>query len=107
MATRPPAVQRYGRRLRISEVAQAYRVHPQTLREYERAGLLSPDRSRGNTRRYRPEDLQRLEEILELTRDRCVNLAGVSIILRLRDRLHTLERADAPAVLYSAPRARD
>ena len=76
----------------ISWVAQRYRVHPQTLRLYEREGLLRPSRTRGNTRLYSAGDLERLETILGLTRDMGVNLAGVEVILRLRERLTELQR---------------
>ena len=70
----------------ISSVAEQYGVHPQTLRLYEREGLLKPSRSDGNTRLYTDEDLERLEVILHLTRDLGVNLAGVEIILNMRAR---------------------
>ncbi|HEX5044037.1 MAG TPA: MerR family transcriptional regulator [Candidatus Polarisedimenticolaceae bacterium] len=76
----------------ISWVARRYRVHPQTLRLYEREGLLRPGRTRGNTRLYSALDLERLETILGLTRDMGVNLAGVEVILRLRDRVAELQR---------------
>jgi MerR family transcriptional regulator/heat shock protein HspR len=75
----------------ISEVARVCRIHPQTLRLYERAGLIKPTRSTGNTRLYSRNDLDRLATILGLTRDRGVNLAGVEIILRLRERVSDLE----------------
>jgi len=75
----------------ISEVARACGIHPQTLRLYERAGLIKPSRSSGNTRRYSRDDIERLGTILGLTRDMGVNLAGVEIILRLRDRVTDLE----------------
>jgi len=75
----------------ISYVSRAFRVHPQTLRLYERAGLLRPGRSKGNTRLYSSRDLKRLEMILGLTRDMGVNLAGVEVILRLRERLERLQ----------------
>src|SRR5579862_4210303 len=68
----------------ISSVAEQYGVHPQTLRLYEREGLLKPSRSDGNTRLYTDDDLERLEVILHLTRDLGVNLAGVEIILNMR-----------------------
>jgi MerR family transcriptional regulator/heat shock protein HspR len=66
----------------ISAVAQKYKIHPQTLRLYEREGLLTPSRTDGNTRLYSEEDLEQLETILSLTRDLGVNLAGVEIVLR-------------------------
>src|SRR4029450_9903737 len=68
----------------ISAVAQKYNIHPQTLRLYEREGLLKPSRTEGNTRLYSEEDLEQLETILSLTRDLGVNLAGVEIILNMR-----------------------
>ena len=76
----------------ISWVARRYRVHPQTLRLYEREGLLRPGRTRGNTRLYSAGDLARLETILGLTRDMGVNLAGVDVILRLRERMAELQQ---------------
>ena len=76
----------------ISAVASMYHVHPQTLRLYEREGLLSPSRSEGNTRLYTEEDLERLEVILSLTRDLGVNLAGIEIILNMRARMKEMER---------------
>src|ERR1700733_1513310 len=71
----------------ISVVAETYDIHPQTLRLYEREGLLKPSRSEGNTRLYTQEDIERLEVILNLTRDLGVNLAGVEVILNMRQRL--------------------
>jgi len=76
----------------ISAVAEMYNLHPQTLRLYEREGLLAPSRSQGNTRLYAQEDLDRLETILSLTRDLGVNLAGVEIILNMRQRLGEMEK---------------
>ncbi len=76
----------------ISAVASMYDVHPQTLRLYEREGLLQPSRSEGNTRLYSDEDLRRLEIILNLTRDLGVNLAGVEIILNMRQKMGGMER---------------
>src|SRR4029434_10506031 len=75
----------------ISAVAESYGIHPQTLRLYEREGLLKPSRSEGNTRLYTQEDLQRLEVILNLTRDLGVNLAGVEVILNMRQRLGEMQ----------------
>ncbi len=69
----------------ISAVAEMFDIHPQTLRMYEREGLLKPSRSDGNTRLYSDEDLERLEVILSLTRDLGVNLAGVEIIINMRE----------------------
>src|SRR6516164_6617031 len=76
----------------ISAVAEKYNIHPQTLRLYEREGLLAPSRSEGNTRLYTDEDLERLEIILNLTRDLGVNLAGVEIILTMRKRLGEMQK---------------
>ena len=76
----------------ISVVAETYDIHPQTLRLYEREGLLKPSRSEGNTRLYTQEDLERLELILNLTRDLGVNLAGVDVILNMRQRLEEMQR---------------
>jgi MerR family transcriptional regulator/heat shock protein HspR len=75
----------------ISAVADTYKIHPQTLRLYERLGLLTPSRSHGNTRLYTPEDLDRLEVILTLTRDLGVNLAGVEVILNMREKMEKLQ----------------
>ena len=75
----------------ISAVAQKYNIHPQTLRLYEREGLLKPSRTDGNTRLYSDEDLQRLETILSLTRDLGVNLAGVEIILNMRQKMAEMQ----------------
>ena len=75
----------------ISAVAQKYNIHPQTLRLYEREGLLKPSRTDGNTRLYSDEDLQRLETILSLTRDLGVNLAGVEIILNMRQKMEEMQ----------------
>jgi MerR family transcriptional regulator/heat shock protein HspR len=75
----------------ISAVAEQYQVHPQTLRLYEREGLLKPSRSEGNTRLYTDGDLERLEVILELTREMGVNLAGVEIILNMRERMAAMQ----------------
>jgi MerR family transcriptional regulator, heat shock protein HspR len=76
----------------ISAVAEMYNVHPQTLRLYEREGLLEPSRSVGNTRFYTQDDLERLEAILNLTRDLGVNLAGVEIVLNMRERMKEMQR---------------
>ena len=75
----------------ISAVAEQYGVHPQTLRLYEREGLLKPSRSDGNTRLYTSEDVERLEVILHLTRDLGVNLAGVEIILNMREKMGEMQ----------------
>ncbi len=71
----------------ISAVAELYKLHPQTLRLYERVGLLKPSRSEGNTRLYTDADLERLEVILTLTREMGVNLAGIEIILNMREKI--------------------
>ena len=76
----------------ISAVAERYGIHPQTLRLYEREGLLQPSRSDGNTRLYTDEDLERLEVILQLTRELGVNLAGVEIILNMREKMAEMQR---------------
>src|ERR1700744_4617365 len=76
----------------ISAVAEQYQIHPQTLRLYEREGLLKPSRSDGNTRLYTDEDLERLEVILKLTRDLGVNLAGVEIILNMREKMAEMQQ---------------
>jgi len=75
----------------ISAVAQKYNIHPQTLRLYEREGLLKPSRTEGNTRLYSEEDLEQLETILSLTRDLGVNLAGVEIILNMRRKIERMQ----------------
>ncbi len=75
----------------ISSVAEQYEIHPQTLRLYEREGLLKPSRSDGNTRLYTDADLERLEVILHLTRDLGVNLAGVEIILNMREKMSEMQ----------------
>lgn len=75
----------------ISNVARTYNIHPQTLRLYEREGLLKPSRSEGNTRLYSEDDLEQLELILNLTRDLGVNLAGVEVILNMRKKIEQIE----------------
>jgi MerR family transcriptional regulator/heat shock protein HspR len=76
----------------ISAVAEMYEIHPQTLRLYEREGLLKPSRTDGNTRLYTDEDLERLEFILNLARDLGVNIAGIGIILQMRERMEEMNR---------------
>src|SRR4030081_3948690 len=76
----------------ISAVAEQFELHPQTLRLYEREGLLKPSRSEGNTRLYTDTDLERLEIIVSLTRDLGVNLAGVEIILNMREKMDAMQR---------------
>ncbi len=75
----------------ISAVANLYKIHPQTLRLYERVGLLKPSRSQGNTRLYTDQDLERLEVILTLTRELGVNLAGIEVILNMRDKMAAMQ----------------
>jgi MerR family transcriptional regulator/heat shock protein HspR len=75
----------------ISAVAELYQLHPQTLRLYERVGLLKPSRSQGNTRLYTDGDLERLEVFLNLTRELGVNLAGIEIILNMRDKMGEMQ----------------
>jgi MerR family transcriptional regulator/heat shock protein HspR len=103
----------------ISAVADQYGIHPQTLRLYEREGLLKPSRSEGNTRLYTDSDLERLELILSLTRDLGVNLAGVEIILNMREKMDAMRQeferffeylqshADELATFDAAPPASD
>ena len=81
---------------RIGDVARSFGLHPQTLRLYERAGLLRPGRSTGNVRKYADDDLERLNTILQLTRDRGINLAGVEMILQLLERVAELEKQLEP-----------
>ncbi|MDH3492448.1 MAG: helix-turn-helix transcriptional regulator [Acidobacteriota bacterium] len=76
----------------ISVVAKLYEVHPQTLRMYEREGLIKPSRSEGNTRLFTDADLERLEVILALTRELGVNLAGVEIILNMREKMDAMQK---------------
>jgi MerR family transcriptional regulator/heat shock protein HspR len=75
----------------ISAVAEMYNIHPQTLRLYEREGLLIPSRSDGNTRLYTQEDLEQLETILNLTRELGVNLAGIDVIMNMRRRMRQMQ----------------
>ena len=88
MATKRPLGRAY---YMISAVARKYHIHPQTLRLYEREGLLRPSRTEGNTRLYSEEDLEQLETILSLTRDLGVNLAGVEIILNMRRKMEQMQ----------------
>jgi MerR family transcriptional regulator/heat shock protein HspR len=89
MAARPKKRAKAG--YMISAVAELYHLHPQTLRLYERVGLLKPSRSQGNTRLYTDADLERLEIILNLTRELGVNLAGIEIILNMRDKMSQMQ----------------
>jgi MerR family transcriptional regulator, heat shock protein HspR len=80
-----------GRYYMISVVAGMFDIHPQTLRLYEREGLLKPSRTDGNTRLYSEDDLKQLEVILNLTRDLGVNLAGVEIVLNMRKKMEQMQ----------------
>lgn len=93
MSQKTPGRSRKKRRryLMISAVAERYQIHPQTLRLYEREGLITPNRSKGNTRLYDEETLDRLETILTLTRDMGVNLAGVEVVLNLKRQLDQMQ----------------
>lgn len=88
MATRRKPDQKF---VMISVVAERYGIHPQTLRLYEREGLIKPARSAGNTRLYDEEAIRRLEIILTLTRDLGVNLAGVEVILNMREQMEKMQ----------------
>lgn len=77
--------------LRIGAISEKYRIHPQTLRMYEREGLLRPTRTEGNTRVYDPDTIDRLEIILTLTRHLGVNLAGVEVILHMKQRMEKMQ----------------
>ncbi len=91
----------------ISAVAEMYEIHPQTLRLYEREGLLKPSRTEGNTRLYTDEDLERLEFILNLARDLGVNIAGIAIILQMRERMEEMNRQMQSFVEYVRTRNAD
>jgi MerR family transcriptional regulator, heat shock protein HspR len=84
----------------ISAVAEMYEIHPQTLRLYEREGLLKPSRTEGNTRLYTEEDVQRLEFILTLARDLGVNISGIGIILQMREKMEMMEKQMQEFVRY-------
>ena len=84
----------------ISSVAEMYGIHPQTLRLYEREGLLKPSRTEGNTRLYTDEDLERLELVLSLARDLGVNISGIAIILQMRERMEEMQRQMSEFVNY-------
>ena len=84
----------------ISAVAEMYGIHPQTLRLYEREGLLKPSRTEGNTRLYTDADLERLEFILSLARELGVNISGIAIILQMRERMDEMQRQMAEFVNY-------
>ncbi len=76
----------------ISVVAKALNIHPQTLRQYEREGLITPSRTSGKMRLYSQRDIDRINMILRLTRDLGVNLAGVDIILQFKDQIEKMEQ---------------
>jgi MerR family transcriptional regulator/heat shock protein HspR len=84
----------------ISVVSERYAIHPQTLRLYEREGLIKPARSAGNTRLYDEEALRRLEIILTLTRELGVNLAGVEVILNMKERMDHMQGEVDRLLLY-------
>ena len=90
--TAMPKRQRKKAAYMISAVAESYGIHPQTLRLYEREGLLKPSRTEGNTRLYTDADIERLEVILSLTRDMGVNLAGVEIVLNMREKMERMQK---------------
>ena len=96
----------------ISVAARLLGVHPQTLRYYERAGLIQPSRSRGNIRLYSARDIERAQQIKRLIEDLGVNLAGVEVILRLTERMRQMEgelqqlRRELEAARPDAARAR-
>ena len=91
MAKRGPKKKRKAGYM-ISAVSEMFQIHPQTLRLYERHGLLKPSRSLGNTRYYTEEDLERLEVILRLTREMGVNLAGIEVVLNMREKMIQMEK---------------
>ena len=84
----------------ISSVAEMYGIHPQTLRLYEREGLLKPSRTEGNTRLYTEQDLERLEFILTLARDLGVNISGIAIILQMRERMEEMQQSMQQFITY-------
>ncbi len=96
MAKRPSGKSYYM----ISVVSQKYNIHAQTLRLYEREGLLTPSRTEGNTRLYSDDDLVQLETILTLTRDLGVNLAGVEIILNMRKKMERMQKEVNEFMVY-------
>ncbi len=85
-------VAREHRLFMISVVSEMLGIHPQTLRLYEREGFIKPKRSGGNTRLYSDEDVEKLEMILRLTRELGVNLAGVEVILSMREKMEQMQR---------------
>ena len=84
----------------ISVVAEQFAIHPQTLRLYEREGLLKPSRTEGNTRLYTDKDIEQLDVILSFTRDLGVNLAGVEIILNMREKMEQMQQQMQEFVSY-------
>jgi len=84
----------------ISVVSEMLGIHPQTLRIYEREGFIKPKRSEGNTRLYSEDDVEKLEMILRLTRDLGVNLAGVEIILSMRENMEQMQREMEETILH-------
>ena len=87
-----PRKSRHKTAFMISVVAENYGIHPQTLRLYEREGLLKPSRTEGNTRLYTEQDMERLELILSLTREMGVNLAGVEVVLNMREKMEQMQK---------------
>ncbi len=85
-------VTREHRLFMISVVSEMLGIHPQTLRLYEREGFIKPKRSGGNTRLYSEEDVEKLEMILRLTRELGVNLAGVEVVLSMREKIEQMQR---------------
>ncbi len=83
----------------ISVVSEMLGIHPQTLRLYEREGFIKPKRSGGNTRLYSDDDIEKLEMILRLTRELGVNLAGVEVVLSMRERMESMQREMEEAIL--------
>jgi len=75
----------------IGVVAEMLRLHPQTLRMYEKKGLISPSRTEGRTRMYSPEDVEEIARVIRLARDLGVNLAGIEIILKMRRRMMDMQ----------------
>lgn len=98
--TKRPQSSRATPRYTISVVAERFGIHPQTLRLYEREGLLRPSRTEGNTRLYSDRDLEQVELILHLTRDLGVNLAGVEVILHMRTRMESMQQGIEEVFAY-------
>lgn len=84
----------------IGQVAESYNIHQQTLRQYERFGLLKPSRTEGNTRLYCDQDLERLDIIINLTRELGVNLAGVEIVLNMREKMSEMQQQMDALIRY-------